>query len=207
MADPISACVRSTVFGERNLEKGNNGQVARYSVAAGQSKKVYDSIMEYDKAVGFSNKTAINAVKNVADKVKTVAKSDVVVDYACKAVNFASKNVNPLICLSSGIDVLTAEDKTSALVTNAAGLGAMFTVEHYMHDKLDDGMKKIVSFVQKAGEKNKTIANICEKVAKSGHGGKLASIAKGLAFVVGSCTAYSVGENMGKSLIGEQDKA
>jgi len=98
-----------------------------------------------------------------------------------------------LICVSSGIDVLMAKDKESALVENAGALGGMFAVEALMKKHLDDvvkikGIDKIAESVMKYSTKNKYTKAIPAMI-------------HGVAFVIGSCTGYSVGQKFGQMLL------
>lgn len=189
MPDAIALVTRSAIFGTRNIEKTEEGHIGKASVAAGQGAKVVDYICTLDNKVGKTTKTAVDALKKVAQNEKLL-------DYAGKAVNFAAKNINPLICASAGIDVFMSEYKESALVTNATALGAMFAAEHWMKNNLDKlpekkELKGISEKVMKFARENK-----CE--------GKLPGIIHGVAFVVGSCTAYNVGNKFGNLLLGKQ---
>lgn len=178
----MSNVVSSAIFCARNIDKAEQGKTGRAAVAVGQAKKVTDYISLLDNSVGKTAKTAVDAVKRIAEKEKLVS-------YAGKAVDFAAKNVNPLICVSSGIDVLMSDDKQSALIENAGALSAMFAVEHLMKKHLDE-IPKIKGF-----------DNIAKKVmnfaAKHKVEGKVPAIAHGVAFVLGSCAAYSLGNKFG----------
>lgn len=187
MSNPVS----SAIFCVRNIDKAETqSKPTRGYIAAGQGAKVIDYVAKLDNKVGKTAKTALEALQKVARNEKLV-------EYAGKAIDFASKNINPLICFSAGMDVLTSDDKESALVTNATALGAMFGVEHLMKKHLDeipkmDFMKGISEKVMKFAKENK-----CE--------GKLPAILHGVAFVIGSCTAYSVGEKFGSLLLGKKE--
>lgn len=186
----MSNVVSSAIFCVRNVDKAENqGKVARWAVVTGQAKKVTDYVVKLDNNLCKSAKSAV-------DSLSTFAKSEKLFDYAGKAVNFAAKNINPLICVSAGIDVLNADDKETALVTNATALTSMFAVEELMKKYLDeipkmDFMKGITKKVMQFAKNNK-----CE--------GKLPTIIHGVAFVAGSCTAYNLGEKFGYLLLGKQ---
>lgn len=186
--------VSSGLFCARNVgkaeNKGESGQwgvaASRGGVAAGQAKNVLSQVQKYDNEIGKSAKAAVDALKNAA-------KTDKILNGAYKVVDFASKNVNPLICVSSIFDVLTSDDKESTLIKDAAALTSMFAVEHLMKQHLKDTLKE--------ASKVKGIDKIAEKVMKFGakykNGGKIPAIIHGVAFVVGSCAAYSLGEKLG----------
>ncbi|MFA7658940.1 MAG: hypothetical protein WCY19_05865 [Candidatus Gastranaerophilaceae bacterium] len=185
----MSNVISSAIFCARNVDKAEKqDKIGRWAVAAGQAKKVVDYVSTLDNEVGKGARTAVNALK-------TYSESEKLLSYAGKAIDFASRKVNPLICVSSGIDILRADDKDSALIKNAAALSSMFAVEHLMKNHLDDipkikGIDKIAERVMKFAAKYKIE-------------GKLPAIIHGVAFVVGSCTAYSLGDKFGTMVAGE----
>lgn len=187
----MSNIVSSTIFCARNIDKAENqDKVGRWAVAVGQGKKVIDYVRTLDNELGKNTNALIHDIKVVSEQEKLL-------EYTGKAINFASKKVNPLIIMSSGLDVLTAEDKKSALVKNTTALSAMFAVEHLMKNHLDDvtkikGIDKVAKKVAEFGMKHN-----CE--------GKLGALIHGVAFVVGSCTAYSVGDKFGDLILNKTD--
>lgn len=182
----LEGVVASGLFCARNIDKTADGHVGRAGVAVGQAKNIVSYVKTLDNSIGRGTKAAVDAFKAAAETNK-------IFDYAYKAVDIASKSVNPLICISSGIDVLTSDDKESALVTNAAALGSMFAVESLMKKHLGSALKDIsqIKGVNKVTEKVMNFAS------KHKHGGKLPEIVQGVAFVVGSCAAYGCGEKFG----------
>lgn len=178
----MSNVVASTIFCIRNTNKVEHGQIGRVPVAMGQAKNVFNTVKELDNSIGKTAQTA-SSIFNKASK------GEKLLEYGGKFVNFASKAVNPLICVSAGIDVITAEDKDTALIKNSLALGSMFAVEKTMKKH----MHKVTEI--------KGVDKIAEKVmsiAKTQKGQKnLATVIGGVAFVIGSCTAYSIGEKLG----------
>lgn len=179
----MSNVISSAIFCVRNVDKvEKQGKVGRSAVAVGQGKKVFDYVATLDNEVGKTAKTAVDALKTYSQKEKLLS-------YAGKAVDFASKNVNPLICVSSGIDVLMADDKDTAIIKNTAALGSMFAAENLMKKHLDD--------IPKMKSMEKTAQRVMKFATKHKMEGKLPAIIHGVAFVVGSCVAYSAGEKFG----------
>src|SRR5664279_537178 len=104
MSDALALAVRSFIFGVRNFDKAENqGKVGRIAPAIGQANKtvryVVDNVRALDKGLEKGAKAAANIWAKAAEGEKLL-------QYAGEAVDFASRNVNPLICISSGIDVL-----------------------------------------------------------------------------------------------------
>ena len=181
MADSLALAVRSMFFCGRNVEKSTEGHF-KEPVVVGQGAKVTNYIATLDNKIGQGTKTAVEALK-------TASKSDKLIEYAGKAVGLASTYINPLICVSSGVDVLMADDKQTALIQNGAGLGAMFGVEYLMKKHMDNIPKmKCMEGVTK---------KVMEFATKYKCEGKLPSIIHGVSFVVGSCGAYSLGNKFG----------
>lgn len=183
-----SALVRSTVFGIRNIDNSQKGHVGKTAVAGGQIRNAIVAAREVDGVVGQSATTFI-------DTCKTLSKQEKVFELAGKALNLAGKYVNPLIVVSSGIDVAMSDDKEKTFVENSIALGAMFAMENYMKKHLADVVKI------------KGISNIAEKITKATentkYGKYVAPVTHGLAFVVGSCTAYAAGNKFGSLLMGD----
>ncbi len=195
----MSNVISSAIFCARNVDKAENqDKVGRWAVAAGQAKKIADYVTTLDNSVGKEASATIDLLKKYSKEKK-------VLGYAGKAINLASENVNPLICVSAGLDVLNAKDKDSAVITNATALAAMFAVEDQMKKHLDEIPK--ISYVKKAVEKFKTskvgkeiVADALKFAERNKSTKAIPAIVHGTAFVVGSCTAYNVGEKFGKLL-------
>lgn len=186
MADALAAAVRSGIFCSRSVEKTKEGHPVRAIVGAGQAANLFNYISTLNGKLGNFTDSATQAFKGLAKTNKALNVTD-------KVVDFASRNVNPLICLSAGVDVLTSDDKEATLVTNTAALTTMFATESLMKKHLEDVPK--MKFMKGISEKVMTFAkkHHCE--------GKLPSIISGVAFVVGSCTAYDIGNRFGKLLV------
>ena len=158
----------TVLFFLRNGNRAQNGEGGRGFVAIGQGAKVVKEICEYDNIFGKSAKSAVNAFK-------TVAQNDKVFNGISKGVKFASENVNPLIVVSSGINVLTSEDKQSTVIAEAGNLAAMFAMEGWMKKNLDNVLKNLPI--------NK----------------KWMPIVRGIAFVIGSIGASTIGYKIAKT--------
>lgn len=182
-----STLVRSAVFGVRNVDNAQKGHVGKSAVAAGQIRNALFEAKKLDGVLGETASTAIEALKSVTKHGKAL-------EVAGKAVNLAGQYVNPLICVSAGLDVAMADDKEKAFVENTAGLGTMFAAEKLMKKHLDE--------VVKIKGIDKIAAKVSEVAGKTKYGKFIPGIIHGLTFVVGSCTAYSVGKNFGTTLMG-----
>ena len=170
----IFACrnVNKLIFACRNVNKTENGEIGRAPVAAAQSINVLNQISKYNKVIAKGTDAAVSVFDNLAQKSK-------VVDYTVKGVKWATKNVNPLICVSGGVKVLMSDDKTTAAVKEVAALSTMFAGEAVA--------KKLLP----------------KLIAKLPVGSKAGAIINGLLFVGASIASYSVGEKLGTDLAKE----
>lgn len=158
----------TVLFFFRNGNRAQNGEGGRGFVAVGQGAKVVKQICEYDNIFARGTKSAVNAFK-------TIAQNDKIFNGISKGVKFASENVNPLIVVSSGINVLTSDDKQSTIIAEAGNLTAMFAVEGWMKKNLDNVLKDL-------------------PISK-----KWMPIVRGIAFVMGSIGASTIGYKAAKT--------
>jgi len=179
MSNPVA----SMIFCCRNVDKVEyENKMGRLPVAIAQANNVFQAVQELDNVVGKKAKDASEILRDLAAEEKAVG-------YVGKGIKVLSKHVNPIICVSSLYDVFKAEDKDKALLTSAGGLGAMFLVESQMKKHLNEIPKQkcfegVVKKVMKFAKSHK-----CEK--------GLPAVVHGVAFVIGSCCAYSLGEKFG----------
>jgi hypothetical protein len=185
-AEAIFMTVKSAGFGGRNVDKTVEGDVGRLPVFFGQGYRAIDEARKIDGVIGRSAQTATSVFQDIAKQEKCV-------EYVGKAAKWASNWVNPLICVSSGIDVALSDNKEETFVVNSTALATMFAGEKVMKDHLDDVVK--VKGV-------KTVAETVTKfTSKFKYGKAVSPIVKGLAFIVGSCGFYGGGERIGKVLV------
>ncbi len=168
----MSNAVSSLIFACRNVDKTQNGELGRAPVAAAQSINVLNQVSKYNKVIAKGTDAAVSVFENLAQKSR-------VVDYTVKGVKWATRNVNPLICLSGGVKVLMADDKTTAAVKEVSALSLMFAGEA--------AAKRLLP----------------KLIAKLPLGTKAGAIVNGLLFVGASIASYSAGEKLGKSLAKE----
>ena len=179
MADPVS----SLIFCCRNIDKvKDENKVGRFPVVIAQANNVFQAVKEIDGAIG-------ETAKKTSHVLSKAAKEERILSYAGEGVKFLSEHVNPLICVSAGIDVLRSDNQEKTLAVNGAALGAMFLVESQMKKHLNEipKMKCLEGITKQVMKFAKS--HQCEK--------GLPAVAHGIAFVVGSCTAYSLGEKFG----------
>lgn len=168
----MSNVVSSLIFACRNVDKTQNGDIGRAPVAAAQTINVLGEVTKYNKALAKGAEATVSLFDNMAKKSKAV-------EYTVKGLNWATKNVNPLICISGGLKVAMSEDKTEAAVKEVAALSTMFAGEGIAKNVLPKLIKKLPL------------------------GNKAGAVAKGLLFVGASISSYALGEYLGKDLAKE----
>ncbi len=165
----MSNAISSLIFCARNVDKTKHGDIGRAPVALAQGLKVVDCVAEHNKAVAVGTEKAASVFAEAAQHSKFA-------DRLLKATKWAKNNVNPMICISSGIKVIKSDDKLS---TGLVELGA------------------ISSMLAGEGIAKKLLAKIFTS------GSIYSKIASGVLFVGASIASYSLGEKVGKDLAKE----
>ncbi len=188
----LEVCVPSGIFCWRNIQKVENGEKARGTVAFAQGAKIAEAVSKYDGTVGKRTADAINFYNKCAEKSK-------ILDYTGKAVKWATKNVNPLICASSVVKVGLSDDKPNAIVTETGALAGMFAGEGLMKAEMGKliNPENITKVAQKM-ENTKPLKSVAKYLLKAGNASNASAVIKGIAFVCGSIASYSVGQKLGE---------
>ena len=166
------SAISSAIFAYRNVGKTQNGEIGRAPVAAAQALGVINEVAHYNSKVAKGADAAINAFTGLAQKSK-------VMNGVVKATKWGVNNVNPMICISSGIKIAMSEDKTSTAIKEVGALSAMFAGEAIAKRALPLLVKKLPV------------------------GNKAGAVIKGLGFVAASIASYAIGEKLGKDLAKE----
>lgn len=126
--------VATVGFAIRNVDKTTSGDLGRLPVAVGQTVNAIKAGAEYNSFL----KRGVNAVKKVAE-------SDSVFKGISKGVKFVSNNINPLIVVSSGYNILTAkkEERKKTLFSEAGCIAGMFLGEGWMKKNLNPIIEKL----------------------------------------------------------------
>ena len=187
----LEICVPSSVFLYNNVKKVENGETARGSVVFAQGSKIATAVAKYHNQTAKTASEAYNIFGKYAQQSKAL-------EYVGKGVNWATRNVNPLICASAVYKTYKSDDKVHTGITQAGAISGMFLGEGMMKLAQDDIFN--AENVTKLAEYCKKIPGlkaISEALLKSGGSGKLAAITKGIAFVTASITSYALGEKLG----------
>lgn len=193
--------VATAIFDCRNVSKVAHGDTGRVGAVAVQTTNLINA----------ASKSSVEPVKNSAttilNYVDDAGKAVGISNAASKITGFASKAVNPLLCVASGVRVLKDDDQYSALIEETCAMGTMFASEKLF--------KKLVANPIAGKEmKNTTkwVAKIADKVSdstKNIKGGKktLLKIAADVALVGVSMLGFNAGKKVGKMLSGRDDES
>ena len=119
---------------------------------------------------------------------------------ACNAARLASKAVNPLLCVAGAARVAASNDRPSALIEETAALSTMFGVEGHMKKQFQEG--SLLAECKLMKNSINKFNNFCSntRFLKNFKAGTLGNILKGLAFITGSISAYSLGHIAGEKI-------
>ena len=186
----LEVCVPSTVFLYNNVKKVENGEKARGTVVFAQGAKIAEAIAKYHDSTAKNASEAFNIFGKYAKDSK-------VLDYAGKGVNWATHNVNPLICVSGVYKTLTSDDKVHTGITQLGAISGMFLGEGLMKRNMDKVInEQNITKLAESIKDVKGLGSIAQTLLKNGNGGKAAAIVKGIAFVCASITSYAIGEKI-----------
>lgn len=186
----LEICVPSGIFCLRNIKKVETGEKARSTVAFAQAAKIAQAVAQYDDKFSKTSKSAAGIFNNLAKESK-------IIDYTGKAVKWATRNVNPLICASGVVKVAASDDKIGTAISETGALAGMFAGEGLMKLHLSKVFnEKNVSNIATKAAKSKYLESIAKFILKNGNSSKLAAILKGIVFVCGSVTSYSLGSKL-----------
>lgn len=186
----LDVCVPSSVFLYNNIKKVENGEKARGTVVFAQGAKIAEAVAKYHDNTAKSASEAFNIFGKYAETNR-------VLNAAGKGVNWATHNVNPLICVSAAYKTLTSDDKVHTGITQLGAISGMFLGEGLMKQNMGKFINEenVVKLAEKVKDVKgfRTIANA---ILNGCHGGKVASIIKGVAFVCASMTSYDLGQKL-----------
>lgn len=149
------------IFMPRGAARSFSGDNSRVGTLAAQSVNSVNKLRDFQSylAENLHAGELEDFMKNFGNKMSEIDKKITQLDelvpnanIGSKALNVASKIVDPLIVASAGYRVLTADDKEYAAYTEGGSLAGMFATEKLLSSK-------VVS---------KTVAETSEKVVKTG---------------------------------------
>lgn len=106
----------------------NNPFVAAMNmdIAGAQVLKAGSGISEITKA---NNAAIATDIKSAEESIKALSKGNKVVKGIGKVLSYTADHINPIICATGAVKVVTADDKKEAAINEGCGLGTMFASE------------------------------------------------------------------------------
>ena len=207
----VSPIVYNAIFSTRRANRGAEAMeetplygAMNMTIAGAQVFKGAKAVEQVAKTM--SPATEI-AVTNASNTLKTMSESSKVFGGVTKVLGAVGNYINPFICLTSGVKVLSSENKEDTAKREAVRLGAMFAFE---------GATKCITGMgdKKALYKNvpviKSLVNSFKDYCKNNKlFGKIPltfapQIAEGLFFAGMSIAGYKVGNAISNKLYGEE---
>lgn len=202
------------IFSSRRLDRGFEAlqsdpmtAVMNFDIATAQCAKGSKAALDVAKTTSAEMKQVAQGISNTA---KEVANSSKVLKGVSKVVDFTARNINPVICLTSGYQVLKSDDKKETLIDESAKLGTMFAGEGAYkvlagmprYNKKTKEMEQVTGLIEEIGFVKKGIdrfSKFCnEKVLFKGKLPLkfLPGTLKGLGFVATSIACYNLGDKL-----------
>jgi len=217
LCSPIIAS--NAVFSARRASRGVDAiddnpfyAAANMDIAAAQTVKGGRAA----KAIAIATNGNAGVFNSAADAIKNLSDKNKLVKGTCKLINFTADNINPIICVTSGIKVLGSDDKVDAAARETLALTSMFAAEkaskkligmpaatkNNTFEGKNPGLYKKNLFIKEQAD---ALKDYCEtkklfnKVSLKAVPGAL----KGLAFVSSSILGYKLGTEIGNLVLGE----
>lgn len=222
---PVAAS--SGIFAARRVGRGINAMddnhplygTANMIIAGGQTLKGIRAVQDLTETAHITSASeSINAMSNA---FKGLSESSKFFKLLSKVLNFASDNVNPLICGASAIKVLGSDDKADTACREILGLSTMFGFEYAAKRILGmpykalhlNGTSEMVArealyhkspFIErqvKALEDYCSTTKLFKKISLASVPGAL----KGIFFVCASIVGYKLGGKIASLLLGKDE--
>ncbi len=190
----------TAIFDIRNIGKVSHGDKGRIGAAAAQTANL----------VSAASKSSIEPLKNGANTILNYVDDAGnligITNTASKVTNIASKAVNPLLCVASGMRVLNDDDQYAALIEESCAMGTMFAGEKLFKTLVVNPVsgKEVKASTELAGKIASSIQDATKNL--SGAKKKLLAIAADIALVGVSILAFDTGKKVGKMLSGRDSE-
>lgn len=205
----------NAIFSARRATKGVDNfsdnpvyGVMNMDIAAGQTLKGTKAAMTLASA----GEGAGSAMENI----KAVSKTNTFLTGVSKLINYTADHINPIICLTSGIKVLGADDKVDEAARETLSLTTMFGAEAVAKrfigmpfTKKVDGNAKTFEregFYKKllSEKQNRALQDFIKTKRSMKY---ISGGAKGLMFVSASIAGYKLGNYIADSILGKRERA
>ena len=193
----IDAVAENPIYGAMNMD-----------IAAGQTFKGTQAATTLASA---SNKEIAQSLQGATEAIKKASEGSKFLNGAGKVIKFTAENINPLICVTSGIKVLGSDDKMDTAAREVIALPSMFIAEKLARKAI--GMptfSKGKATNQKAFFENqiRTFDDYCQKnkLFNKISLKYLPGASKGLFFVGASIAGYKLGNKLADSILGNKEE-
>lgn len=130
----MPSVISSSIFSTRRANTGAEAISAsnpfvgamNMDIAGGQMLNVAKGVSTIAKE---SKSSFASGITSAEESIKALSKSGKVLNGIGKVLSFTADNINPIICATGAVKVLTAEDKTNAAIQEGLALGTMFACE------------------------------------------------------------------------------
>ena len=222
----MPSIVSSSIFSSRRVNTGADALAASNPIVGAMNMDIAGGqILNAAKGVSTIARESASSlaadIKSAEESIKALSKGDKFLKGVGNVLNFTADHVNPIICATGAVKVLTADNKEDALIQEGLGLGTMFASEALAKRVLDmpefkniDGKHiavkrtnsfKMNPFIEKQAEAFKDYCEtkkICNKSIKFVPG-----MLKGMGFVAASIGGYKLGSAMADKITSCEDVA
>lgn len=193
MVVALANTLRKGFFAYTNNEKANN--VARADRMERRITSYCQDIGAADDAIRLVGQTTKGSrcVDALTNTMKASEPTSKLLEGASFIAKWASKLVNPILCVASVSRALSEEDKKSALIKEAGAMGGMFLFE---------GVAKAATGIASTNKVYHTIANGLKltKLMNKLPNNKYTGILKAAIFVGMSCAGFALGGKACKAI-------
>lgn len=145
----VPSITSSGIFSTRRANSAANASnpfvgAMNMDIAGGQVLNAAKGVSNIAK---YSEGSISSGIVSAEESIRNLAKTDKIVGGVSKVLNFTADNINPLICVTSGLKVATSDNKEEALVEEGCALGAMFGSEALAKSVI--GIPKTMKFNEK----------------------------------------------------------
>lgn len=215
----------NTVFSARRASKGVDTFAENpvygsmnLTIAGGQTLKGARAVESVASVAAKETANTVNTIGNVA---KDIAKTSKFMSGFGKVIDFTSNHINPIICLTSGFNVMTSEDKWDTAARESIHLLTMFgfegaanaimgmpsikKVNGVIKKEVTSGLYEKVPFIKNYVD---DFVNYCNttKIFNKYSLNCLPGILKGLAFVAASIGGYTLGQCISNAILGKPEE-
>lgn len=191
----------TAIYDLRNVGKVQHGDTGRAGAVVAQTTNLVNAAA--NSSIAPIQKGAATILNGV-DKLGSAAG---VSNAATKVTGLASKAVNPLLCVASGVRILKDDDQYAALIEEGAAMGTMFASEKLFKKLVANPLTQ--ADYEAAGKMASGFTSKLANWAKNLSKGKKTAltIAADVALVAVSIISFDIGKNAAKTVSNREERA